>query len=204
MPETSFMGISFTPTQQKTLDDDIALIDKISNDISGQDWTYNRLEGEWTQVKSNIDNADNYCGKMNPARSRCLTTLNSQWDEIRGKQAASSDYKAVLISQLEAAKNNYNFDLDAIQNAIKFGIQAQQSNSNVGTQSAQNQVTINQNDPRLLLKKAEADAAQKLKSIELQATLDKQKREQQVNLVGFVLIAIVIAGIGWYLLRKIL
>lgn len=207
MADTSFNGVNFSPAQQKILTDDLALIDNITTSIAGEDWTYNNLENQFQEVNGRLNDSGNYCGSSSFPNSKkysdCINSLNAQWTEIRGKQDASNAHKAVLQSQLDLAKKNYNDDLAAIQDQIKFGIQATLTNSTASTQSAQNQVTLNQNDPRLLLQKAQADAAQKLKATELQVVLDKQKRDQQVNLVGFVLITLVVLGIGFYIYKKI-
>ena len=65
--------------------------------------------------------------------------------------------------------------------------------STFSTQSAQN-----------LLQKAESEAAAKIKSMELQATLDRQKRESNVKIIIFVSVVIVVGLIGWYVIKKIL
>jgi len=105
---------------------------------------------------------------------------------------------------LRLAKENYNSDLYSIQNEIKLQIQAQTSNTTNSTQLAQNQLTLQQNDPRVLLQKAESEAAAKIKSMELQATLDRQKRESNVKIIIFVSVVIVVGLIGWYVIKKIL
>lgn len=51
--------------------------------------------------------------------------------------------------------------------------------------------------------KAKADAEQKAKALELQATLDKQKREAQTKMFGFVAITLAVIAIGYFSLKRL-
>lgn len=191
---TSFQGVSFSEEQKATLQKDLDLIDSITAYIAGLNQQYSQEEDKINNAKSQLDYL---CNKLNgQQRSNCINKNNAQWDHSRSVQARIINDINVKKEALKAAEKNYNDDLDAIQNAIKFQIQASSTN-------VQSQVTVNQNDPRILLLKAKAEEAAKLKALELQATLDKQKRDSQVEVFGFITIVIVASIIGYFSLKKL-
>lgn len=202
MADTSYMGVAFTAEQNYTLQTDL-------NDIDNAISQLNIARGQYNSAKADYETALNRdCGERKLGRYKeydnCMDGRNKDMEEYQGIMNSADASVTTWTENLRIAKENYNDDLYSIQNAIKLQIQAQTSNTTTSTQLAQNQLTLQQNDPRVLLQKAESEAAAKIKSMELQATLDKQKRESNVKIIIFVSVVIVVGLIGWYVIKKIL
>ena len=210
--QTSYNGVSFTEEQKSILTKDLNSIDELEVQLKSHQDTYNEIELKVNVIISGLEDckkmplnqypSPSLNAQLEQKRNQCITTFNSRWDSLRGVQASVTSKINSTLQQIELAKKNYNDDLESIQNQIKFQIQANISNTANDTQAAQNQVTLNQNDPRLLLVKAQTESAAKLKALELQATLDKQKREAEGKMVGFILIAVAVIGLGYLAFKR--
>jgi len=202
MADTSYMGVASTAEQNRILLTDL-------NDIDNAISQLTIATGQYNSAKADYDSALNRnCGERKLGRYKeydnCMDGRNKDMETYQGIMNSADASITTWKEALRLAKENYNSDLYSIQNEIKLQIQAQTSNTTNSTQLAQNQLTLQQNDPRVLLQKAESEAAAKIKSMELQATLDRQKRESNVKIIIFVSVVIVVGLIGWYVIKKIL
>ena len=203
--EKSYQGVNFTQAQIDILQKDLDLIDKLNSELVGIDNQINDLNKQIALGQANL----NSCtvsfgagtGKAQQCQNQYLPAYNNAVNQYNN---ITSQSKPAKIEQIKMAQKNYNDDLSAIQNQIKFEIQASLANSAALTQIAANTVAVKSADPVLLAKKVEADAAEKIKSIELQAQLDKQKRDQNVKVVAFVGVFVVVIILGFVFLRRIL
>jgi len=202
MADTSYMVVVFTAEKNRILLTDL-------NDIDNAISQLTIATGQYNSAKADYDSALNRnCGERKLGRYKeydnCMDGRNKDMETYQGIMNSADASITTWKEALRLAKENYNSDLYSIQNEIKLQIQAQTSNTTNSTQLAQNQLTLQQNDPRVLLQKAESEAAAKIKSMELQATLDRQKRESNVKIIIFVSVVIVVGLIGWYVIKKIL
>lgn len=200
--ETSYQGVSFSAEQLSILTKDLAEIDKYQAQLNQNQARLNSANAAYNSAvaincgSNSVLDGGAYESCM-ATREQSISNANLDVQQRQADVASST-------ASLAAAKKNYNDDLNSIQDQIKLQIQASLATSQASTQASQNQVTLNQNDPRLLLQKAEAEAAAKLKALELQSTLDRQKRDQQVKIVGFVIVGALVVAIGWYVIKKLL
>jgi len=189
-----FQGVQFTDAQMGVINADLALIDQLNAEMRGLQAQIEGWVGGVMKGNENIAACTTYWGAGTQKESQCIgpyqDSNNYYTDQINHQNWTVIPQKQ---SQIEIAKKNYNDDLAAIQNQIKLGIQASVANSTASAQAAQNKVSIQQNDPLLLAKK-----------LELTAKLDAQKKAAQVKFVGFVVVAIVVVLIGWYVIKKLL
>lgn len=189
--ETSYQGVQFTSEQQGILSSDLAAIDFAINSV-------NNAQAGYNSAKANYDSEySRSCGERKvPNITSYDNCMKSRQDNMAYYSQQMGQYEGMLNAanaSLAIARQNYNDDLASIQNSIKLGIQASIATSTASAQAAQNIVSIQQNDPALLSEK-----------LKLQATLDSQKREQTVKIVGFIVIATVVVFVGWYVIKKLL
>lgn len=194
-------GVSLSQAQKDLLSKDLNLIDSLQSEA-------NNLEDLLRQAEGDVANARAQrlaCDSMNQgtARKNCITGRDADWNAAANRRDQYSNSLTSKNAQIVVAKKNYNDDLDSIQNSIKLQIQANLANSQSQTQAIQNQVSLQQNDPRLLLQKNQLEAENKLKAIELQATLDKQKKEASTKIVIFVVITLAVVLVGFVVIKKL-
>jgi len=196
MEVTNYKGVEFSEEQKKRLKDDLDKIDSINAQIAAMDAEFNDAEARVQYISG--ENAR--CGNDQSCHKWCLT----EWDIARGRQTVASQRKDSLSLELVTANKNYNDDLNAIQNEINIATQASIASTTAATQLAQNQVTLNQNSPAVLAAKLKAESEARLKALDLQATLDKQKKENNVKM-GFFVIAVIIVGFaGFFIIKRLL
>ncbi len=200
----SFNGVSFSEEQKAILIKDLGILDQLNDDLK-------TLEERHSNGSVNIidleGRKDTDCRKLYnqsiPAWIQCKQDIDRVINQIKQDQVLTLSNIEIKKGQIKIAIKNYNDDLQAIQDQIKLQIQAQLANGSAATQVAQNTVTLNQNDPRILLIKAQAEAKAKEKALDLQATLDKQKRDSDFKMLIGVTFGLAILAFGFLIIRRI-
>lgn len=191
--DTSYQGVQFTVEQQAILNGDTDAINRLIAERNALDATFSGINGSIAVANDNLSSCWTNLGP-GPAQNNCVTNWQREKDNYIARQYNITNYDIpAKDAQIRTAKQQYNDDLTRVQDAIKLGIQTSIANSTAGAQNAANTVAIQQNNPQLL-----AD------QLTLQATLDKQKRDQQVKVIGFIALTVVVVLIGWYIIKKLL
>lgn len=189
--DNSYQGVQFTQDQSNILNNDLASIDAAINRVNNAQAAYNSSASNYNsrvELSCGERKVGNYAAYDSCMKTRAddMAYFSQQMGQYQGELDAAS-------LALSIARQNYNDDLSSIQNAIKLSIQASVATTTANTQGAQNQVSILQNNPAVLTEK-----------LRTQALIDSQKRQQNVKIVGFIVLAAVVILIGWYVIKKLL
>lgn len=183
--------VEFNETQKALLQADEQAINKLNLDIIEWD---RQISVHQSTINYYENQLSSYCPTLAKYEDRKSCAENATFARNTGysDRATVMTQKQYTLEQLARAKQKLNDDLILIQNQIKFQIQSQIANTTANTQGASNTVAINQSNPAVIAEQ-----------IRRQAEQDKLKQEQNIKIVGFILLTVVVLTIGVISIRKI-
>lgn len=126
---------------------------------------------------------------------KCVDDNNAAWQaEINHRSSVQSQIDTINNSEIPVSVKKLNDDLATIQNDIKLQIQTQIANTAANTAGA---TAANIPNQSALINQ------QQLAALANQATADKLKQEQNIQVIKFILVAIVILGVTFLVAKRI-
>lgn len=127
--------------------------------------------------------------------SQCINDNNAAWNNARAdSDVAQGKIDNINNSLMPAAVKKLNDDIATIQNDIKLQIQAQLANSASNTNSAAASNLPNQSN---------LNNQQALAALNNQAAQDKLKQEENIKIFQFIVVAIVILGVVFFVAKRV-
>lgn len=198
----SGVTVSYSEEQKAILLADQNLITQLKAQLIAHQNEYIRIEGIISEAKNQLDNECNklsgFGGKDSP-KQKCIDYNNGIWNAAIVDRGIVSDRINANATQQASAVKKLNDDILTIQNDIKLQIQTQLSNTAAQTAAAQNEANV-------ITAPANAAASAAATQTELmnQAATAKLKQEQTIKIVGFILLAVVVITIGYFIFKKVL
>ncbi len=195
--------VSYTEDQKAIVIADQNLITQLQANLRNYQARYSQLE---TIINDAIAKTQSggYCDSLSKfgspsPKSQCHTQYNNIWDSARAEQGTiANTIYPTINTQIASATKKLNDDITTIENDLKLQIQTQLANAAAEAAAANAQTTVN-NAPAVIA----ANSAAAQLQLANDAAAAKLKQEQNIKVAGFVLIAVVVIAIGFFVVRRV-
>lgn len=194
----SGVTVSYTEAQKAIVLADQNLLTNLAGRLSDNRQNYDRYEAAVIEAK---DKLDNYCntlkGNWGQDRKECIDTWNNIWNNSRNAQTELNNEMATINTQIASATKKLNDDINTIENDIKLQIQTQLANTAAANAAAANQANVS-TAPII----AAGNVAATQTQLANEAAAAKLKQQQNIKVVEFIIIAVMVIAIGYFIFKR--